>query len=114
MPKPFLMSHSVPRSSPVRPNSTCPCILRFFVYFAYNMKNDQKVFKLRGKVQHYAWGGSVYLPRLMSLDNPDGRPFAEYWLGAHDKGPAEVEADRPMLLNDYIKAHPVETLGSYT
>jgi mannose-6-phosphate isomerase len=78
------------------------------------MKNDQKVFKLRGKVQHYAWGGTIYLPKLMSFDNPDGRPFAEYWLGAHDKGPAEVEADRPMLLNDYIKALPVETLGSYT
>jgi mannose-6-phosphate isomerase len=78
------------------------------------MKDGQKVFKLRGKVQHYAWGGAVYLPKLMLLDNPDGRPFAEYWLGAHDKGPAEVEADRPMPLNDYIKAHPEATLGSYT
>jgi mannose-6-phosphate isomerase len=88
----------------------------FFIYFAGNMKKDQKVFKLRGKVQHYAWGGSIYLPQLLSIDNPEGRPFAEYWMGAHDKGPGELltSEDRSVPMNKYIGDHEEETLGPYT
>ena len=75
------------------------------------MKQDQKVFKLQGKVQHYAWGGATYLPQLLHLPNPDGHPFAEYWLGAHDNAPAEIEAG---ALNEVIRKDPRETLGAYT
>ncbi len=80
------------------------------------MKKDQKVFKLQGKVQHYAWGGSSYIPKLLSVANPDQQPFAEYWLGAHDNAPAVLEtSDGPgLLLNEYVRQHPEGTLGSYT
>jgi mannose-6-phosphate isomerase len=105
-----------------------------------NMKQDQKVFKLQGKVQHYAWGGTSYLPRLLSIPNPDDRPFAEYWMGAHDNAPSEIlfevfrsgaatggelspeealATDTPstalsVKLNAYIREWPEETLGAYT
>jgi mannose-6-phosphate isomerase len=75
------------------------------------MKQDQKVFKLQGKIQHYAWGGSDYLPRLLNQPNPDGRPFAEYWMGAHDSAPAELES---ISLSEAIRKDPQGTLGSYT
>jgi len=75
------------------------------------MEKDRKVFKLQGKVQHYAWGGSAYLPQLLSLPNPDGRPFAEYWMGGHDSAPADLEG---VALNEYVRRDPRETLGSYT
>jgi len=75
------------------------------------MKKDRKVFKLQGKVQHYAWGGSAYLPRLLSQPNPDGRPFAEYWMGAHDSAPADLEG---VTLSEYVRRDPRETLGAYT
>jgi mannose-6-phosphate isomerase len=52
------------------------------------MKKERKVFKLEGKVQHYAWGGAEYIPALLSVDNLECRPFAEYWLGAHENAPA--------------------------
>ncbi|HVS96811.1 MAG TPA: mannose-6-phosphate isomerase, class I [Puia sp.] len=55
------------------------------------MTPDQKVFKLQGKVQHYAWGGFSFLPQLLHIDNSDRRPFAEYWLGAHENASAELE-----------------------
>ncbi len=35
-------------------------------------------FKLKGKIQHYVWGGSGYLARLLAISNPDNKPFAEY------------------------------------
>jgi mannose-6-phosphate isomerase len=81
------------------------------------MKRDNKVAKLRGKVQHYAWGGASFLPRLLSVPNTDNRPFAEYWMGAHDNAPSELVfegSDAGVALNDYIGESPEERLGSYT
>ncbi|HWB91695.1 MAG TPA: mannose-6-phosphate isomerase, class I, partial [Puia sp.] len=80
------------------------------------MKKEQKVFKLQGKVQHYAWGGSAYIPELLQMENGDRRPFAEYWMGAHDNAPAELQDQEGTAfpLNKYIGQHPHETLGSYT
>ena len=42
-----------------------------------------KIFKLKGKVQHYAWGGKDYIPHWLGIENKEGKPFAEYWMGAH-------------------------------
>ncbi|HMI59757.1 MAG TPA: mannose-6-phosphate isomerase, class I, partial [Puia sp.] len=84
-----------------------------------NMKKDNKAFKLQGKVQHYAWGGMEYLPRLLSLPNPDNKPFAEYWMGAHQNAPSDLlveegAAVKAIALDKYIQQQPEETLGSYT
>src|SRR5579872_3242919 len=88
----------------------------FLFMFAYNMEKEQKVFKLEGKVRHYAWGGSSFIPELLHTANPDHRPFAEYWLGAHDNAPAALAGGegRVIPLNEYVHAHPESTLGPYT
>lgn len=105
------------------------------------MNQNQKVFQLQGKVQHYAWGGNSYLPALLSKANPDGKPFAEYWLGGHENAPAEIVAGADagaengagiagadsrveaggaghsagdvVPLNKYIAEAPKERLGEY-
>ena len=46
--------------------------------------------RLKGRVQHYSWGGDNYIPKLLSLQNPEKNPFAEYWLGVHHGGVSEV------------------------
>ena len=71
---------------------------------------NRKIYRLKGKVQHYQWGGSAFLPELLKLPNPEKKPFAEYWLGAHQNAPAVVEGLEPSLLNQYINQHP-EVLG---
>jgi mannose-6-phosphate isomerase len=78
-------------------------------------QTDKKVFKLHGKVQHYAWGGNLFLPELLHLPNPEHKPFAEYWLGAHDSASSELETAREetQKLNEYILINPSETLGEY-
>ncbi|HET6255041.1 MAG TPA: mannose-6-phosphate isomerase, class I [Puia sp.] len=82
------------------------------------MEKERKVFKLEGKVQHYAWGGADYIPRLLSVDNPGHQPFAEYWMGAHVNAPAILvgceEDGAKVALSEYLKERPVERLGSYT
>lgn len=70
-----------------------------------------KVFYLKGKVQHYAWGGYSYIPEMLGQPVTD-KPAAEYWMGAHQSAPSELETPQaPVLLNDYIAGAPAEILG---
>jgi len=71
------------------------------------------VLPIDGKVQHYAWGGYHYIPDLLNSGKKEGEPYAEYWLGTHDRGSAEYrrEGEDPVLLKDYISAFPELTLG---
>ncbi|WP_431215249.1 mannose-6-phosphate isomerase, class I [Puia sp. P3] len=80
------------------------------------MKKDNKVFRLKGKVQHYAWGGFDYIPGILSVSNPDKKPFAEYWMGAHENAPSrlEVAEGEAVALDKYIGQDPEERLGEYT
>ena len=63
------------------------------------------IYKLSGKVQHYAWGGYSALPQLLNRDNSAQKPFAEYWLGAHPLHSSMVETggvEKPLaeLMNE--------------
>jgi mannose-6-phosphate isomerase len=49
-----------------------------------------------GIVQHYAWGDHEFIPRLLG-QAPDGRPWAELWLGTHPNGPALLADGRTLL-----------------
>lgn len=76
------------------------------------MQNNTKIFRLEGKVQHYAWGGSDYIPALLSRQNPEKQPFAEYWMGGHDNAPAlVVTAEGKIPLNEFIAGNPATLLG---
>ena len=80
------------------------------------MEQDKnKVFKLLGKVQHYAWGGSAFIPQLLGIANPENKPFAEYWMGAHDNASSEliINDSQARKLNEYIRTFPYETLGDH-
>ncbi|WEK33783.1 MAG: mannose-6-phosphate isomerase, class I [Candidatus Pseudobacter hemicellulosilyticus] len=75
--------------------------------------NSTKIFKLEGKVQHYAWGGNAFIPQLLQQQNTSGQPFAEYWMGAHDNVPSSVVFSDLSVkpLNSFISEQPVDTLG---
>jgi len=49
------------------------------------------VYRLKGTVKHYDWGGYTFIPALLEVDNTDKRPYAEYWLGTHTLGDALVQ-----------------------
>jgi len=69
--------------------------------------------KLKGKVQHYDWGGTDFIPSLLGLSNPAKKPFAEYWLGAHPNAPSQVvKSDgQEESLDAFIAADPSKILG---
>jgi mannose-6-phosphate isomerase len=50
-----------------------------------------------GATQHYDWGDTTALPRLLHLP-PDGKPWAEIWFGTHPIAPAHLDSpDGPFL-----------------
>ncbi len=67
----------------------------------------RKVFPIRGAVQNYAWGGKEFIPKLMGVQNIDNQPFAEVWLGAHQRGPAMLKMNgKEISLKDFIEKNP--------
>ena len=74
---------------------------------------SSKIYRLEGKVQHYAWGGNRFIPALLGELNESNKPFAEYWMGAHENVPSLIvlpDGSRQPL-NEFIKKDPVAILG---
>jgi mannose-6-phosphate isomerase len=67
--------------------------------------------RLHGTLQHYDWGTTDAIPHLLGR-SPDGRPYAEYWLGAHPQSPSRTAtapldrlvSDDPALLGEKVQA----------
>lgn len=71
-----------------------------------------KILKLQGKVQHYAWGGYEFIPQLLGIENTEQQPYAEYWMGAHANASGQLETDEGVQSwHDLIQQEPVEHLG---
>ena len=70
------------------------------------------IYKLNGVVQHYAWGGTQFIPNLLAVENKEKTPFAELWMGTHIKGPASVQTiEGEVSLANLIKKAPSKKLG---
>lgn len=68
--------------------------------------------KLNNSLQNYAWGSKTALTELYGIENPQGLPMAELWMGAHPKSPSTVEINgEARSLREVIDADKVATLG---
>jgi len=71
------------------------------------------LFKLKGIVQHYDWGGFDFIPNLLGQPHPSSLPCAELWLGAHAGGTSVVESPEGSIpLPELISAAPEQVLGA--
>lgn len=52
---------------------------------------QSNIYKLKGRVQNYAWGGYSFLPQLLHFQNTENKPCAEYWMGAHPSAPSMLQ-----------------------
>jgi len=70
------------------------------------------MYLLDNPIQHYAWGSSDGITRALGVQNPEGGPFAELWMGAHPKAPSKVEAEGEVIgLDELIARDPEGCLG---
>lgn len=65
---------------------------------------EPRVVRIRPAVQHYDWGGTEFLPALIGATNPDRKPWAELWYGAHPKAPATAEMPQGEMPLDAVIA----------
>ena len=68
---------------------------------------------LRSAIQRYDWGSTTHLPELLGVE-PDGGPYAELWMGAHQAAPCVVlggtSPGEP--LSDLLSRDPGRVLGA--
>ncbi|MBC7874766.1 MAG: mannose-6-phosphate isomerase, class I [Ferruginibacter sp.] len=69
--------------------------------------------RLTGTVKHYDWGGISFIPSLLNITNPEGKPFAEYWMGAHDSSSSLINTGQmeTISLNEFIAGDKEKILG---
>jgi mannose-6-phosphate isomerase len=72
----------------------------------------RKIALLENTIQPYAWGSTTSIETLLGVPNPDGRPQAELWMGAHPKAPSRVQMnDEWIPLDVLIERDPDAILG---
>ncbi|MDR1108323.1 MAG: mannose-6-phosphate isomerase, class I, partial [Spirochaetaceae bacterium] len=71
-----------------------------------------QIFKLKNQIKPYGWGSPRWIPDLLGLENPQGEPWAELWMGVHPEGPSRVSPpEETVLLSALISRDPVYYLG---
>lgn len=79
------------------------------------MEAGQGVFRLKGVVQHYSWGGYDYIPQLLGQQNESRQPSAELWLGAHPNHPSLVVMHEGSIpLHQFLDKGGPAVLGTAT
>lgn len=77
------------------------------------MMFNERIFKLKGIVQHYAWGGEAFIPDLISQPNQKEQPCAEYWMGAHSSAPSMLSMNQEWVsLKTLIDEYPNQTINA--
>ena len=70
--------------------------------------------KMNNGVQNYAWGSTDALTNLYGIANPEGKPMAELWMGAHPKSSSYVKGNdgQEIALRSQISANLEQELGA--
>ncbi|WP_191601016.1 mannose-6-phosphate isomerase, class I [Marinomonas algicola] len=70
------------------------------------------IYLLNNPIIHNNWGCATSVVELFGYKNPDKKPLAEVWMGAHPKAPSKlIFNDSETELHTYINHDPVKVLG---
>ncbi len=76
---------------------------------------EAKPYRMKNNVMHYAWGArneEAFIPKLLGEPVEADKPYAELWLGAHDKASSQLLIGNAWKsLNTLIQEYPKEMLG---
>ncbi|MCE7728130.1 mannose-6-phosphate isomerase, class I [Vibrio campbellii] len=72
-------------------------------------------YKLDNVIQNYAWGSTTSFSELFGIDNINGAPQAEMWMGVHPNGCSKTwVGNNAVLLSDLIDTNKASYLSRYT
>src|SRR4030095_2200515 len=70
------------------------------------------IYKLKGAIRNYDWGGTDFLSNLLSYPNQFKQPMAEYWLGTHEIAPSHIVTEKgDVPLNEFIESERELIIG---
>ncbi|MBD1573511.1 mannose-6-phosphate isomerase, class I [Vibrio sp. S17_S38] len=79
------------------------------------MKQLPPFFLMQNVIQDYAWGSTTSINQLFDIPNPNHKPQAEIWMGAHPNGCSHIELDgKSTRLDDLINQNKNTILGEET
>lgn len=55
----------------------------------------KSIFLLENAVQEYSWGSIDGIASVTGMANPEGKPFAELWMGTHPSAPSKIVNPSP-------------------
>jgi mannose-6-phosphate isomerase len=80
-------------------------------------------YPLENTIQAYAWGSKEGISSFTGIPNPEGKPMAELWMGAHPGAPSKIiestedsraaPDERRISLADFISHDPALALGKH-
>jgi len=56
-----------------------------------------EIYKLLSQIKHYEWGSPSLLPQFLNLENKEGLPYAEMWMGTHSGAPSSVKCGEKLV-----------------
>src|SRR5512138_1072027 len=75
-------------------------------------KPRQAIYKLKGAIRYYDWGGTGFLSELLDRQDENKKPMAEYWLGAHHLSSSLLLTEGEAFpLKNFIEQNKEEILG---
>ncbi len=72
----------------------------------------KRLFKLKGVIQPYSWGGTEFIPGMTGQRSAPGQTAAEYWLGAHPSASSITDDEVHASLYDLIRENKHYFLGN--
>ncbi|KLV09614.1 mannose-6-phosphate isomerase [Photobacterium aquae] len=77
--------------------------------------SSPRFFRMHNIIQDYAWGSTTSITELFGFANPEQKPQAEIWMGAHPNGCSTIEVNAtPTLLSDFISNDMAALIGPQT
>ena len=79
------------------------------------MSTSPRFYRMHNVIQDYAWGSTTSIGQLFGIENPESKPQAEIWMGAHQNGCSQIDIDgKPTLLSEFIDADKATLVGAQT
>lgn len=73
------------------------------------------LFRMHNVIQDYAWGSTTSIASLFNIANPDSKPQAEIWMGAHQGGCSQIDVTgKATRLAAFIETDKAAIIGQAT
>ena len=83
-------------------------------YRLSRIKQMAEFYRLDNQIKHYEWGSPNFIPKFLGFA-PDGKPWAELWMGSHPGSPSVVRIQGGKVgLGELIASDPARYLGEKT